>query len=287
MRKTMLALVIAAAALAAAPALAGHWHGRSWFGWGFGIGPVGIGVGPAWWGAGWGPGWGPTGWYEPAVTAPARTDLTAVDTDVEPEHARVLLDGELIGVADDFDGSPGFLYLEPGHYTLEFTLQGYAGETVEIDAAAGRYVPIKLELKRIAGEKAAPWYDRPKGLPVGRVFGPPPVAAAVAARPGPDPSLRPELGDRAAAGARPTAGAGGAALELRVTPANAAVYVDGRLVGTAAELGRLERGLAVPAGRHRIDVVAPGLAAKGVDVDVAEGQRQQVVVELDGGAGQS
>ena len=72
-----------------------------------------------------------------------------------------------------------------------------------------------------------------------------------------------------------------------MTPANAAVYLDGRLVGTAEELGRLERGLAVSPGRHRIEVAAPGHASRSLDVDVTEGQRQQVVVELDEGAGQS
>ena len=274
----VLALVIAVAALGAAPAFAGHWHGRGWLGWGFGIGPVGFGIGPVW----WGPEWGEPAWYEPAYVTPARTDLTAVDTDVEPEHARVILDGELIGVADDFDGSPGYLYLEPGHYTLEFTLQGYGSQKIDVDAAPGRYVPIKLKLARIPGEKAAPWYDRPKGLPVSRVFGPPPATAA-ASVPGPDPSLRPELRDR---GGR-RAAVGGAALELRVTPANAAVYLDGRLVGTGEELGRLERGLAVSPGRHRIEVAAPGHASRSLDVDVTEGQRQQVVVQLDEGAGQS
>ncbi len=279
----VLALVIAVAGLGSAPAFAGHWHGRGWFGWGFGIGPVGFGIGPAWWGADW----GEPAWYEPAYVAPARTDLTAVGTDVEPEYARVILNGELIGVADDFDGSPGYLYLEPGHYTLEFTLQGYGSENVEVDAAPGRYVPVKLKLARVPGEKAAPWYDRPKGLPVSRVFGPPPATATVTAMPGPDPGLRPGLRGRDATGARPGEAVGGAALELRVTPANAAVYLDGRLVGTADELGRLERGLAVAPGRHRIEVAAPGHASRSVDVDVTEGQRQQVVVELDEGTGQS
>ncbi len=272
------ALVIAVAALGAAPASAGHWHGRAWFGWGFGIGPVGFGIGPV----GWGPEWGAPAWYEPAYVTPTRTDLTAVDTDVEPEHARVILNGELIGVADDFDGSPGYLYLEPGHYTLEFALQGYGNQKIDVDATPGSYVPVKLKLARIPGEKAAPWYDRPKGLPVSRVFGPLP-ATAVGSVPGPDPSLRPEL----RGGGGHQAAVGGAALELRVTPANAAVYLDGRLVGTAEELGRLERGLAVSPGRHRIEVAAPGHASRSLEVDVAEGRRQQVVVELDEGAGQS
>jgi hypothetical protein len=217
----------------------------------------------------------------------ARTNLTVVDTDVEPEHARVVLNGELIGTADDFDGYPDYLYLEPGHYTVELRLQGYKSETVEIDASPGRYVPIKLKLERIPGEKAAPWYDRPKGLPIGRVFGPAQTAQQGAAgTAGPDTSLRPELNPPPGPAAARPAAERWSALELRVSPANAAIYVDGSLVGTAQELGRLERGLAVKPGRHRIEVLAPGYASKTVEVDLQEGQRQQVVVELAEGTGQ-
>jgi hypothetical protein len=80
---------------------------------------------------------------------------------------------------------------------------------------------------------------------------------------------------------------GGAALDLRITPSNAAVYIDGVLVGTGEELGRLERGLAVGPGKHRVEVLAPGRASKIVEVELIEGERQQIVVELDGGAGQT
>ena len=294
MRPKALALVIAVTVLGTVPAMAGPWHHHGSFRFG-----VGIGVGPLWlgpaWGSDWGVGWGPSGWYEPAVTVPARTDLTTVDTDIEPEHARVLLDGELIGVAEDFNGGNGYLYLKPGRYTLEFSLRGYRSVTMTVDSNPGRYVPIKLELERIPGEKAAPWWDRPKGLPVSHVFGPPlpsPPPSALSAAPpaavppGSDPNLRPELRapeERPA----PLVSAQGGALKLHVTPPNAAVYVDGTLVGTGEELGRLERGLAVAAGPHTVEVVAPGLPSRSLRVEVTEGQRQQVVVELERGAGQS
>lgn len=282
MRSRLVAIAFVAAALfAAAPASAGHRGGGGHF-W------LGINVGPAWWGPWWGgPYWGQPGWYETVPAADVRTDLTAVDTDVEPEHARVMLNGELIGVADDFDGSPGYLYLKPGHYTIEFTLKGYRSRKVEIDATPGKYVPIDFKLERVPGEKATPWYDRPEGLPVSRVFGPSGAPAATAAPSGPDRSLRTETRERPSAGSSAMRAAAGAALDLKITPANAAVYVDGQLVGTAGELGRLERGLAVTPGKHRIEVAAPGRSSRSLEVDVAEGQRQQVVVELEPGAGQS
>jgi len=245
-----------------------------------------VGVG-GWWG--YGPGWyGPgswPGWYVPEYYGVVPMDVGAVDTDISPEHARVYLDGTLIGTADDFDGHPSYLFLKPGRYTLEFKLQGYATETVALDVSAGQFFPLDTKLARIPGERAASWFDRPKGLPVGRVFGPS-RSEPVVTRSGPDPSLRPGLRlerDVAQLPAPPAA----AALELKVRPGNASVYVDGQFVGTADELARLERGLSVTAGEHRIEALAPGHAPRSISVSVAEGQLQQVVVELETATGQT
>jgi hypothetical protein len=268
MRRTaILALVVLGMGLAA-PASARHRHSHFWVGWSFGF-------------AGW-PWWYSNVAYGPPVpVGAARPDLAVVDTDVEPEEARVFLDGEMIGTADDFDGYPGYLYLEKGHYTLEFRLAGYRPEKLEIDAKPGGYFPIELKLERAPGEKPEPWWNRPEG-PVNRVFGP--KSGSEPRRAYPDPTLRKELQPQETT-APPRPGAG-AALDLRVNPDNAAVYIDGSLVGTAAELGRLQRGVAVAPGKHVIEIMAPGRIGKRIEVDVAEGQRQQVVVELDEGAGQ-
>jgi hypothetical protein len=200
----------------------------------------------------------------------------------------VLLDGTVIGVADDFDGYPDYLYLKPGHYTLEFQLQGYASQKIEVDPQPGGFFPIDMKLEKIKGEKAAPWYERPQGMPVGRVFGPKAVAPGDAPKAGPDPTLRPELRAPAAtvggAGARSVAKA---ALDIDVNPSNAAIYIDGVLVGTGQELARLERGLAVTPGKHVIEVLAPGRASKTLEVEIKEGERQQIVVELEVGGSQT
>jgi len=213
---------------------------------------------------------------------------TVVDTDVSPEQALVYLDGKLIGTADDFDGFPDFLYLRaPGRYELEFRLPGWESATIVIDAAENRFVPVNLKLVRKRGEARAAWYDRPAGLPVARVFEKERTAAErsestpIPSQPRPDPTLRPDLVPGAAAQS-----AASAVLILVVKPDTAAVYLDGQFVGTAAELARLERGLAVPAGRHLVEALAPGFATRSLTVEVEEGARRQVVIELDAAPGE-
>lgn len=270
MRARLVMVLAVAAALGAAPAAQAHWRHH-----------VGFSL---WWGPGW---WWDPWWRVESVPNGPPPDLAVVDTDVSPESARVYLEGQLIGTADDFDGYPDYLYLKPGHYTIEFRLPGYASQTVAVDAVSGRYYPLDNKLVRVPGEASPPWYDRPSGLPVGRVFGPRESSPSGAGDQGrqrpahPDTSLRPEL-------ARPgaPAAARGAALDLKVTPARASVYLDGEFVGTGAELADLERGLAVTPGQHRLEVVAPGFQPRTLTVTVDDGALQQVIVELEAEGGQ-
>jgi hypothetical protein len=209
-------------------------------------------------------------------------EVAVVDTDVSPEHARVLLNGTQIGIADDFDGFPDYLYLKRGRYTLEFQLQGYTAQKLELDVSPGQMFPIDLKLERNPAEAKAAWYDRPKGPPASRVFGPAAEERMPGVAPYADPTLRPELRGEEAPGARAAPARGDAAIDLVVSPPGAAVYLDGEFLGTAAELRVLQRGVAVSAGRHRVEVFAPGLPPKAVDLEISSGETRQVVIELEG-----
>jgi hypothetical protein len=145
------ALLLAPAlpARAAAPALLaqrhfrGHGHGRviigPYWGWGW-----------SWYYPGYYPygyaGYGPYGrYYDP------RARFEAVKTDVSPEEARLYLDGRLIGTADDFDGWPDYLYLARGHYRLEFRLEGYEAQSVDVDARPGTRIELNNKLRKVGG----------------------------------------------------------------------------------------------------------------------------------------
>jgi len=267
MRGRILATTVAVLMLGlAGQADAHHHHWGGHFGVGFGWYP-------------WYPWWAWSDWPV-SVSALERPDVAVVDTDVSPEHARVFLDDKLIGTADNFDGFPDYLYLEPGSYTLEFKLQGYRSETVKIEAAAGKYFPIEMDLTRNPAESPSPWYDRPEGLPTARVFGPKDRPQAPEQEAAPDVSLRPELRERGAGEGERHVVRALAALDFRVSPDNASVYLDGEFIGTGRELSRLERGLATTAGPHRVEVMAPGHKPESLEVSVDEGARQQVIVDL-------
>jgi len=287
------------------------YHGRGGnYGWG---GYYGWGD-PFWWGAFWGLGWpyawggyyGP--WYDTpgyygseTLVAPADNltpvetnvspadDLTPVETNVSPEEALVYLNGVLIGTARDFTGESDVLYLGAGHYTVEFRLPGYHSRALELDATGGEAtIPIALELVPDHSRGAVAPYRPPQGLPYGRVFGPDFGDAVSQQEPrpawGPRPGLRLESRPDAGTVATPrptTANPGLAALKLHVSPPNAAIYLDGDFLGSGAELGRLQRGVAILSGPHRIEVLAPGYAAKSMVIETEPGKELQVTVELE------
>jgi len=299
---------------------AGHggWHG----GHGHGI----VVYGPGWWGGGWGWGWG-WGWgypyygYYPGYYEGVgygyqdpRAYFETISTDVSPEEARLYLDGQLIGIADDFDGFPDYLYLAQGHYRLEFRLEGYESQTVEIDSRPGTKVSLKNHLRATGGPKGT--FDGPKIEHVQRFFGKrrnvtTPIVPGGGygdeerGRPYDNPDQpMPYNGDQDRPSGRPQSvpppsddwrGAERAPapdvtvhrstdrvrLRLRVEPPGAAVYLDDRFIGTAEEVNSLDRGVAVTPGRHTITISRPGFKERSREIDVRAGEHPSLELSLE------
>ena len=110
-------------------------------------------------------------------------EFAVVDTDVSPERARVVLDGEDIGKADNFDGFPDYLYLTPGERTIEFRAEGYRALLVRLTAGRGMYYGIDRSLARLEKGKPVPG-------PEVEVAPPAPARQARQARPGLKRGLR-------------------------------------------------------------------------------------------------
>jgi len=242
-----------------------------------------------------------------------------VDTDVRPEAAEVYLDGTYIGSADDFDGFPDYLYLEPGKYRIEFRHPSYETLARDLEVRRGQQLRFDDEMKLLPGKDRMGDFDpERRGTPLGRVFGKPePERPArdrtgrfeaksrpdpaddedldeieepdepdaddedetVEARPAPPAPPREKAGT--AAGAEDVAPAERGRFRFEVEPDDAAVYLDDRYVGTGEELAGLRRGYPVSPGRHAVTVVRPGYATRTLEVEAKAGTAIDVVVELD------
>lgn len=87
----------------------------------------------------------------PAAAWPWHRDhrYAMIKTDVEPDEARVYLDGRLIGTADDYNGFPRTLHVRPGSHHLEFRLRHHRGYALDVNARAGEKIDIDYRLPRI------------------------------------------------------------------------------------------------------------------------------------------
>ncbi len=218
---------------------------------------------------------------------PQGPSLAIVSIRARPKDARVHLDDRFVGRARYLDGKPGYLYLEPGAYSLELRFEGYQTLVIPIEASAGCKYSIRHFMERIKGakrEKKADTYG--KGMPFERVFGPleaPQVRVASKAPTGPDLSLRRDLKPSIQDG-KTAAEKSGASLRLDVSPKSAKVMLDGVFVATAWELSRMEEPLATTAGPHLIEVRAEGFihATRRVDLEVGEELEMNIVLSEKG-----
>gem|GEM_PF-519172 len=175
---------------------------------------------------------------------------------VEPARAFVLVDGTVVGRAEELDpAAGGAAYRLPGagDYLVKIRAPGMKDYHVLVQASASG-----------------------------------PATTSVTARLSPAPVEELALGDLKLYRVSE-------AVAFEVLPpiarAKARVLVDGRMVGRAVEYpGRFARGntwLRLAPGRHRLSVVAPGFGRRDVAVDVSSGateRRQRIQVVLQPGA---
>lgn len=73
-------------------------------------------------------------------------DFAIVDCDVDPEEAKVYLDGERLGEADLFDGFPDYLTVPTGHHVIEFRRTGFQTLRLEIEVKGGHFYEVDRRL---------------------------------------------------------------------------------------------------------------------------------------------
>ncbi len=226
-----------------------YWSLGVWWGW------------PGYWYDGWGyygqPGYYPGDYpgYDETAGGPAY-----VLTDVRPKKAEVVLDGEAIGEAHDFNGTWDVLTLGSGRHDFKFQAPGYMTLEVTVDARVGRRYKLAYDLRR--GEGKDP---RSEALTA-----PPAAPASAPSMPG---SAPPAASSSGTPGERPASGVARGFLKVVVSPPDAAVYLDGEFLGRGDELARLHGALPVATGEHRIEVVRPGYLSRTNSVTVGDGSK--------------
>lgn len=222
-----------------------------------------------WWGPWWyGPyywGWGGQPLPPSGVGYPA-TNLGGLDLNVKPKKAAVYIDGQYVGLVKQFDGYPSYLWLEKGTYELSFVREGYATITRTFEVRPGLVFDVRLRLH--PGESVLPEERTAAvGGPAKSGTGVAPPSAAAPASTGPrQPTVSTEETGR---------------LQFVVEPADATVYLDGRLLGSGEELEALRAGLIVEPGRHTVEVVRPGYSPQEMTIFVEPGGELDLKVRLD------
>lgn len=206
-------------------------------------------------------------------------NYTMVDCDVDPEEAIVILDGEMLGEADDYDGFPSYLFIRPGMHTLEFRAEGLQSLVIRGSFLSGAFIRVDRELE-YGGEPHVVELDEPVNVTQGEepYHRPPPVLPPDDGPAGP-PAAPPSMPGN---GPPPESAADDAGfLKLQVTPADAAVYIDDRFFGSGDEISRLHGYIRLAAGEHTIQVTRPGFASRSLPVNIIAGEKQNLDLWLE------
>jgi len=199
-----------------------------------------------------------------------------VDCDLDPEEAAVLLDGELLGEADDFDGFPSYLFVRPGHHHLEFRAPGLESLVLRGDFRSGAFIRIDREMEPGVETHLVDLGDpdsvSPPPLPESQQAPPqlPADDGPAGALDGPPPAPEPPQ----------TAGDAGF-LRLLVKPADAAVYIDDRFFGSGEEISRLHGYIRLTPGEHTIQAIRPGYRSRVLPVNILVDDKQHLDLWLE------
>ena len=210
----------------------------------------------------------------------------ALDLNVKPKKTtQVYVDGNYVGLTGDYDGWPEHLWLEKDSYELIFYNPGYETVVRHVEIQPGVVIKIRQDMQpgestppeelttaRPKHRAPAPRYQRkaaPEPAPAPRArTAPPPRSEAQA-------PARPDVLDARQQPAR---------LKLAVAPADASVYLDGRFLGIASEIGEERSGILVDPGEHRLEIVRPGYESRMLSFDAEAGGEVVLEVELRPGA---
>jgi len=237
-----------------------------------------------------------------------------IRAEVKPSAARVYVDGDYVGVADDYDGWWQRLRLDPGKHRIVFRAPGCVPYAVTMRILPGQDYHIKYQMQpgqdlidegamRLPKEEYERQYSRrndrydrrhdydhhqyeprdndndryryePRDNDDDRYERDPRDRGYEPPPPPERPGYEPREGDR-----EPGA-SGDTNLTLQIQPDDATVYIDGNYYGTADVGGPGEIQVLLPRGTHRVEVVRPGYDSYSRDVVVDEKSPKRIQITL-------
>jgi hypothetical protein len=192
----------------------------------------------------------------------------AVRVMVEPNKARVYVDGYYAGIVDDFDGLFQRLYIPSGRHEIMLKLEGYKTHRFLLYGVPGHTTKLHYNMVQGAGEDAPDNLAGPDGVPP---VAPPDGPNAQPAPDGPDVTMNDRPRDRVVVDRRDSG-----TLSLDVRPRDASVYIDGQGEPDAAR-----DDVTLAAGVHKVEVVRPGYKAFAKDVEIRPGKTTEIDVRLE------
>ncbi|HEX4825606.1 MAG TPA: PEGA domain-containing protein [Candidatus Polarisedimenticolaceae bacterium] len=267
----------------------GYYHGGYYPYYGYGYPYYGYPYYGYWgwpyWGFGFYGSWGYPyygyGYYPPSDAGYGMGDAhpqtpAVIETKVSPGSAEVLLDGESVGFAKDYNGHWDELRVSPGKHTVSFQNGGYKTLTFDIDVMPGGHYVLDNDMSEGSGEErrtiAAPQAPQRQAEGPDPGYAPNGQPGGYAAPNGPPSSAPPTFQESmTVAGGRMT---------IHAKPDDAAVYLDGEYLGTAGELARLHGAIPVATGPHQLQIVRPGFSSDARTVEVGGPDVTRVDVTL-------
>lgn len=270
-----------------------HYYGcghRGWGGyWGFGLWGHRLGFSRGWsyspyyygyWGMPYF--YGSTGYSRNRVVREVvyEDPQAPIDLNIKPKDTEVYLNGRFIGTTGDFDGYPGYLWLNEDYHELIFFKPGYATEIREIETRRGEKINMRF---RMTPGVATPPEDLTRYAPSSYSAPAPGYSAPAPSHSAPTPSHSgPTPSFSTSAPPAPTLqeNVGAGRVRMQISPAAASVYIDGRFVGIAGEISAVEEGLMLAPGEHTIQVFHPGYASNDQVFTVDAGRQFDLVIDL-------
>jgi len=234
------------------------WGWDGWYGWGYPYGAYGYGQYYPYYPYPFHPYYY---YYEPGV------DLRI---EVTPRDAEVYLDGYLVGVVDNFDGTFQRLRVPYGEHSIAIYFQGYRTIEQKMLFRPGESYKIKQAMVALAAGDPAEPRPTPAAAPPRDEYARPPMRDQYGRPPAPGgpPEMAPPSEARGDFGS----------IAIRVQPGDAEILIDGERWEAPGGGGRLVVDLAE--GNHVVEIRKDGHKPYSADVQVRRGRTSSLNVSL-------